>query len=115
MQQENQKYLSIQAKALFDALCMKGIKAELEYYDGHKTVDIAILEAKLYIEVDGIQHFTNAEQIMRDFKRNHFSDGDDFSTFYVTNQIIDNYLNEVVDAITEVVRKRSESHIPINS
>lgn len=100
------KYTSTQAKLLYDALVNKGINAQLEYSDGHKTVDIAILNAKLYIEVDGIQHFTNSEQIMRDFKRSHYSDGDDFSTFYVTNQIIDLHLNEVVDALIKVIASR---------
>jgi very-short-patch-repair endonuclease len=100
------KFASKQSRMLYDALQEKGIKAELEYSDGHKTVDIAILKAHLYIEVDGIQHFTNPEQIMRDFKRYHYSDGDDFSTFYVTNQIIDNHLDEVVNALVDVVKSR---------
>jgi very-short-patch-repair endonuclease len=97
------KYASKQATALYEALCKRGIVARLEYSDGHKTVDIAILQPRIYIEVDGIQHFTNPEQIIRDFKRYHFSDGDDFNTFYVTNQIIDNHLDEVVNALVKVV------------
>lgn len=108
MQQTFEKIASKQAKMLYDALCKKGIAAQLEYSDGHKTVDIAILNPRIYIEVDGIQHFTNPEQIMRDFKRYHFSDGDDFSTFYVTNQIIDHYLDEVVNALAKVVELKSE-------
>lgn len=96
------------SKALHEALKERGIDSILEYNDGHKAVDIAILPAHIYIEVDGIQHFTNPEQIMRDFKRNHYSDGDDFSTFYVTNQIIEKYLTEVADALVEVVKLRVE-------
>ena len=83
------------------------MNAQLEYSDGHKTVDIAVLNAHLYIEVDGIQHFTNSEQIIRDFKRNHYSDGDDFSTFYVTNQLIDKYLDEIADALVKVISEKS--------
>lgn len=94
---------------LYDALRTKGIIAQLEYSDGHKTVDIAILQAHLYIEVDGIQHFTNSEQIMRDFKRYHYSDGDDFSTFYVTNQLIDTHLDEVVNALVKVIETKSNA------
>lgn len=95
------------AQRLYDALCKRNLKAELEYWDGHKTVDIAILEPKIYIEVDGIHHFTDATQILRDFKRYHYSDGDDFNTFYVTNQIIDTHLEEVADALTKVVIEKS--------
>lgn len=106
MQEVKPKTASPQTKLLYEALIKKGVNAEMEYFDGHKTVDIAILGSHLYIEVDGIQHFTNSEQIIRDFKRNHYSDGDDFSTFYVTNQIIAQYLDDVANAIAEVVEIR---------
>ncbi len=94
------------SRRLWAALKERGIDSETEYFDGHKHVDIAIRSARIYIEVDGIQHFTNPEQIMRDFKRSHYSDGDDFSTFYVTNQIIETHLNEVADAIAKVVEMK---------
>ena len=109
MQNPQIKYSSKQAKILYDALCEKGIDAQSEYWDGHKTIDIAILSAHLYIEVDGIQHFTSPDQIIRDFKRYHFSDGDDFSTFYVTNQIVDTHLEEVVNALAKVIEIKSKS------
>jgi very-short-patch-repair endonuclease len=100
-----------QARMLYEALREKGVNAQLEYSDGHKTVDIAILDAHIYIEVDGIQHFTDPEHIMKDFKRSHFSDGDDFNTFHVTNQIIDRYLNEVVDALVKVVEMIAKKQV----
>jgi len=107
MQQSEEKYSSNQTRLLYKALLKRGVNAQLEYSDGHKTVDIAVLNAHLYIEVDGIQHFTNSEQIIRDFKRNHYSDGDDFSTFYVTNQLIDKYLDEIADALVKVISEKS--------
>lgn len=96
-----------QAKMLHDALIALGVDAKLEYNDGHKTVDIAVLPAKLYIEVDGGHHFTNPDQIERDFKRFHFSDGDDFNTFYVTNHIVELHCEKVAKALAEVVRRRT--------
>jgi very-short-patch-repair endonuclease len=109
MQQHEEKQSTPQEKKLFEALIKKGVNAQLQYPDGHKTVDIAILDSHLYIEVDGIKHFINPKQIKSDFKRSHFSDGDDFSTFYVTNQIImnDKYFDKVVDALVEVINERS--------
>lgn len=95
-----------QEDKLYCALISRGIKAIPHYSDGHKTVDIAILDARLFIEVDGLQHFTNSEQIMSDFKRYHYSDEDDFSTFYVTNQIIDEFLDDVVNALVKVIKER---------
>lgn len=102
-----QRVATPQAKALYDELMRLGVNAELEHYDGHKTVDIAVLSAKLYIEVDGLHHFTDPDQIERDFKRFHFSDGDDFSTFYVTNKIIEQHVAEVAQALVEVVKRRT--------
>lgn len=103
---ENKNFPLEKANLLYKALLDRDIDARFHHSDGHKTVDIAILSARIYIEVDGIQHFTDPEQIMRDFKRSHFSDGDDFSTFYVTNQILDHYLDRVADAIAIVVKNR---------
>jgi len=95
-------------QSLYDALIQRGIKAELSYNDGFKTVDIAILPARIFIEVDDLRHFTDADQIIRDFRRSHFSDGDDYDTFYVTNQIIDRYVDDVADALAEVVKRRTD-------
>lgn len=106
MDPDNAISASTSARLLYDALKARNIDAILEYNDGHKTVDIAVLDAKLFIEVDGLQHFTNPKQIMRDFKRSHYSDGDDFRTFYVTNQIVENYLDRVADALVEVINKK---------
>ena len=97
-----------QENKLYDALLAKGIKAIQHYYDGHKTVDIAILQAKLFIEVDGLQHFTDPEQIKSDFKRYHYSDGDDFSTFYITNQLVETHLDDVVNALVKVIEERKK-------
>lgn len=95
---------------LFDALIQEGVPALLGYYDGHKTVDIAVPEAKLYIEVDGIQHFTNPKQILSDLKRNHFSDGDDFRTFYTTNQLVELHCHKIAHALAEVCQELRQNN-----
>lgn len=97
-------------KPLADALHKRGIECKLEHSDGHKHVDIAILKSRIFIEVDGSQHVDNAEQIMRDFKRDHFSDGDDFSTLHVSNLLLNNQdeLEKIANAIADVARRREE-------
>lgn len=79
----------------------------MEYWDGHKHVDIFIPSARLFIEVNGLQHYTESKQILADLKRSHFSDGDDFDTVELTNQLIDRYLNKIANAVVSVVRQRS--------
>ena len=94
------------AKLLFEALLEKNLPVIAEYPDGHKTIDIAILPARLFIEVDGLHHFTTAKQIESDFHRDHFSDGDDFDTLRIPNTVVKYHLDEVVQAIVEVVTNR---------
>jgi len=53
----NQKpFTTPQAKELYDELVKIGVRAISEFSDLHKHVDIGIPDAKLYIEVDGLQH-----------------------------------------------------------
>jgi len=102
----DKKFITSQAKSLHEALAKRGIASTLEYSDGHKCVDIGIPEAKLYIEVNGLQHFTDPKQIIADFKRAHYSNRDNFVTFYVTNQLIEKFLDDIADAVAEVVKER---------
>jgi len=90
---------------LYEALCNRGVSAKLEHWDGHKHVDIAILDARIYIEVDGIDHFIRPKQIYRDFQRIYYSN-DDFDTFHVPNQILNTHLGKVADAIAKVIEMR---------
>ena len=58
-----------EAKLLFLELKRLGISAELEKFDGYKTIDIAITSAMVNIEVDGGQHNSNPNQALADLKR----------------------------------------------
>jgi len=95
-----------QVNKLGEVLQKRGIGIVLEHSDGHKHVDIAILSAKIFIKVDGIHHLTDPDQIIRDFKRYHFSDGDDFDTIHIPNELLKTHLEQIADAITTVVHKR---------
>ncbi len=101
--------VSPEAKELFTKLIEKGLFAELEYWDGHKHVDIHIPSAKLYIEVDGVQHFTNSNQIASDFLRDHYSDDAGYSTFRIPNAIIREKMDTIVKAILKIVSERSST------
>jgi very-short-patch-repair endonuclease len=92
-----------QVKDLVRALTERGVAVKTEYWDGHKHVDIFIPENGMYIEVEGIQHFTNAGQIISDLKRDYYSDIENHFTFRVTNQLIETHLEEIADAVTQVV------------
>lgn len=97
-----------QAKRLHDALGKRGINAELEYFDGHKTIDICIKDARFYIEVDGLHHLTDANQIIADLNRDHYSDDGGFSTLHIPNAIFKNeqIFEDIVGAIAFAVQRR---------
>jgi very-short-patch-repair endonuclease len=102
----NDPYVTEQTKRLHEALGKLGIDSIVEYNDGHKHVDIAIVSARIFIEVDGLHHFTDPKQIEADFKRNHYSDGDDFDTIHIPNIIIQHHCDEVAAAIAKVISSR---------
>ena len=95
-----------EVKKLYETLLKMGVKAEMECGDGHKHVDICVLEAKLYIEVEGPPHFLSAKQILADFKRDDYSTSDGYETLRIPNHYIHEHLYKLVGAIKEVVEER---------
>lgn len=93
-----------QVVMLVDALKQRGVVLELEHWDGHKHVDIYIPNDNLYIEVDGVPHSTDFKTIISDFNRDYFSFKDGFFTKHITNEHIENHLDEVADAIAKVAQ-----------
>jgi very-short-patch-repair endonuclease len=88
---------------LHTALTQVGVEAYLEHPDGNKCVDIYVPKAKLYIEVDGSQHYTSAFQIQTDFSRDHSSDDDGFHTMHITNQAVETKAIKIARAIRKIV------------
>jgi len=87
------------ALLLNQALNTIGVETILEYWDGHKHVDIFVPSAKLCIEVDGSNHYTSAAQIVTDFKRMEHSAEDGFHTFRVPNQAVEKEVMKIARAI----------------
>ena len=77
-----------EALLLRDCLEARGIEVVLQHWDGHKHVDLYIPKAKLYIEIDGMQHYTNPKQIMSDIERDYWSYQDGFKTFRVPSFVV---------------------------
>lgn len=84
-------------KKLHAALKRAKIPALLQYNDGNKTVDIAIKDAGLYIEVDGPYH-KSLEQQLRDSLRDVYSRKAGFETIRIPN-------SRVVHSIADLVKQ----------
>lgn len=106
---------SLHALLLKCALEAKGLKVLSEHFDGHKHIDLSIPKAKLDIEVDGIQHLKNANQIVSDIQRSHYSQKDGFDTMHIPNEMIENHLQEIASGLAEACKIREkEMHVHLD-
>jgi very-short-patch-repair endonuclease len=92
------------AIALYFALKQRNVPAQLEKYDGHKTIDIAIVEAKVNIEVDGSHHNRDSRQALADLKRTLFSFKKGYFTLRIPNSLIrHDLIDNIADDIVELL------------
>lgn len=101
---ENKKY-SKYSENLYKTLLSRGLPVELEKFDGHKTIDIACVPAKLNIEIDGIQH-AFYKQALSDLKRTYYSLEQDYFTLRIPNNLIKNNPEEVANWVEKIIKAR---------
>jgi very-short-patch-repair endonuclease len=104
-----------EAQALKEALEQQGVRVYVELDDGHKHIDIAIPKAKLNVEVDGIQHFTNPYQILADLNRGYYSNKKGYNTMHIPNEMLNKHLKEISEALAEASKIRERKiHIHLS-
>lgn len=57
----------------------------------------------MYIEIEGLQHYIDPKQIIADFHRDYYSNLENHFTFRITNQLVENHLSEITDAIAKLL------------
>lgn len=90
------------AVSLYIELIRRGVPAELEKWDGNKTIDIAVVESKVNIEVDGAQHNYNAQQAMSDLQRTLHAFKKGYLTLRIPNSLVEYELEATANLITEI-------------
>lgn len=97
-------------RVLYAALVKKGIRgAELQYFDGVKTVDIAILPARLHIEIHG-SHHVHASQELTDMWRSNYSlKRSDVLTLRIPNLVVLQDVESAATLINKVVALRQSA------
>jgi very-short-patch-repair endonuclease len=98
--------ISDHARKLHSALIQRGASVEIEKWDEHKHIDLSIELAGLYIEIDGDDHYLNSDTILRDLKRDYFSNEDGYDTLHIPNYIIEKNIDGVADALVQVINSR---------
>jgi len=98
------------ARLLEKCLRKLRIKVKEERFDGYKHVDLSIDSAKLDIEVDGVHHLNDPQQIITDFKRSTHSRNDGYETIHVHNADLKTVKDAggVASALAEVSAIREE-------
>jgi very-short-patch-repair endonuclease len=89
--------------ALYFLLRKKKIDAQLEKFDGFKTIDIAVVKAKINIEVDGSHHNTKHEQALTDLKRTYYAFEKGYYTLRIPNSLVKSHPTETAEYVADFV------------
>jgi len=104
-----------EAQDLKLALEKRGVLVYVELDDGYKHIDLAIPRAKLNIEVDGIKHLTDPNQILADLSRGYYSHKNGYNTMHIPNEMIHSHLKEISEALAEASKIREQKiHIHLD-
>jgi very-short-patch-repair endonuclease len=92
--------ITSEAVELYLSLRLRGVSAELEKFDGYKVIDIAVVDARINIEVDAPLQSYKYEQALSDLIRTLYSFEKGYLTLRIPNILIKKNLEETADAIT---------------
>ncbi|WP_273275473.1 hypothetical protein [Maribacter polysiphoniae] len=92
-----------EAIQLYYGLKEAGVSAMLEWWDGNKSVDIAISRVKLNIEIDAEYSMLTHEQAINDLERTMHSFKNGFTTIRIPHVLIKHYLKETVQNILGIM------------
>lgn len=94
----------LEAIHLYYALKDAGANPMLEWWDGQKSVDIAISRVKLNIEVDTDYQLITHEQAIQDLEEAMHSFKNGFTTIRIPHVVIKFYLKDTVNNILGIIQ-----------
>ena len=77
----------------------------MENFDGYKVTDIAVVEAKVHIEVEEPHQLNNADHAFADLQRTFYSFKKGFLTLRIPNVLVKQNLNQTADYVTEFLNE----------
>lgn len=92
-----------EAIQLYYGLKEAGVTAMLEWWDGNKSIDIAISRVKLNIEIDTEYQMMTHEQAINDLEEAMHSFKNGFTTIRIPHVLIKYYLKETVTNILGII------------
>ena len=100
---------SLEAVQLFYALKDAGANPMLEWWDGKKSVDIAISRVKLNIEIDTEYKMITHEQAIKDLEEAMHSFKNGFTTIKIPHVVVKYYLQDTVKNIMGIIAGLKEN------
>ena len=94
---------SVEAVQLFYALKQAGTNPMLEWWDGKKSVDIAIARVKLNIEIDTDYELITHDQAINDLEQAMHSFKNGFTTIRIPHVVVKYYLSDTVKNIQGII------------
>lgn len=92
-----------EAIILYYALKKAGIKAMLAWWDGKKTVDLAVSRVKLNIEIDRGQESLSYEQAMAELGKAMHAYQDGFTTLRIPDYLVKTDLKVTLESILGII------------
>ena len=93
----------LEAVQLYYGLKAAGVNPMLEWWDGKKSIDIAISRVKLNIEIDTEYQMLSYEQAMNELEETMHSYKNGFTTIRIPHILIKHYLQETVSNIMGII------------
>ncbi len=94
----------LEAIQLFYALKEAGANPMLEWWDGQKSIDIAISRVKLNIEIDTDYQMITHKQAINDLEEAMHSFKNGFTTIRIPHVVIKYYLKDTVNNVLGIIQ-----------
>lgn len=93
----------LEAVQLYYGLKGAGVHPMLEWWDGKKSIDIAVSRVKLNIEIDTEYQMLSHEQAINELEETMHSYKNGFTTIRIPHILIKHYLQETVNNILGII------------
>jgi len=97
-------HISSEAIELYLSLRLRGVPAELEKFDGYKTIDIVVANAKINIEVERPHLYDNNVKALTDMQQSLHSFRKGYLTLRIPNALVKENLEETANSITDFLK-----------
>ena len=93
---------TVEAIQLYYGLKNKGIYPMLEWWDGNKSVDIAISRVKLNLEIDSEYQMLTTDEVIDTLEQRMYDYDDGFTTIRIPKVLIRQCLQDIIEAVLNI-------------